>query len=130
MIGPQPQPMQVGDVGDKESKRKSKIIIFASSGIGFVVVVVVLAIVLPKIFVNNPIAGEWDCHKFSWSGDATDEPVNKLILNTDGSFMYGSYGDLNNNHFAGGHTNIRKKGRTMPVDLFLIRWSLAQLLSL
>ena len=109
VIEPQMQTLQADGGEERNKKNKKKIAIFVGLGVGIVAILVVLAVALPKIFANNPIAGEWDCHKFSWSGDATDEPVNKLILNTDGSFMYGSYGDLNNNHFAGRTYEYKEK---------------------
>ena len=101
VIEPQMQTLQA-DGGEKRNKKnKKKIAIFVGLGVGIVAILVVLAVALPKILSGNPIAGEWDCYKLSWSGDMTDEPVNKLILNANGSFIYGSYDNITNNHFAG-----------------------------
>ena len=59
------------------------------------------------------IAGMWNCAKGSGDIDNRNnrEFFTAFELNDDGTFRYGKYGDLDNNHYAGTYTYI-DEGRT------------------
>lgn len=95
---------------EKKSKKSKVIIIFCVICLVTVGLVIALVVLLPKILNDNLVVGEWACYKYNWSnGEITDKPINKLILDANGSFEYGPYDDMLNNHFAGDSYEYDKK---------------------
>ena len=96
---PQPQ------TAKSDSKKRNWIIIGSVfGGIALVLLVVLLAVrfLSPD---SSLVVGDWACHKFMYgSSELSGEPTVMLQLKTDGTFVYGQYNDLANNHFAGTYT--------------------------
>ena len=79
---------------------KKKLIILCSVGFGLLAILsaAILLLSTPKKYL-----GEWACQNYT---DLIDEPNSPNIgfnLNEDGTFIYGQYGDLNNNHYSGSY---------------------------
>lgn len=79
---------------------KKKLIILCLVGFGLLAILsaAILLLSTPKKYL-----GEWACQNYT---DLIDEPNSPNIgfnLNEDGTFIYGQYGDLNNNHYSGSY---------------------------
>ena len=50
----------------------------------------------------SPVTGDWVCSKYSYySGSTSNSPTVEMVLNSDGTYMYGEYNNLSKNHYAG-----------------------------
>ena len=95
------RPSEVKEKNNNSGKILALVLVLSLLVIGAIVAIVLL---LPKTS-NNPVIGKWTCYIYSWySHEFSDEPVSELLLNADGSFMYGYSGDMADNHYAGDYT--------------------------
>jgi len=53
---------------------------------------------------SNYVAGTWNCAKGTGSSNDRDNFSTTLKLKKDGTFIYGEYDDLKNNHYSGTYT--------------------------
>lgn len=95
---------QPSEIEKKNNNLGKKLALILTLSLLVVGVVVAAFLLWPKMN-DGSVVGKWACYKLSWSSNQlSDEPVNELVLNVDGSFVYGPYGDTKNNHFAGNYT--------------------------
>ena len=80
-----------------EAKKKNTGLIIAIV-VGSLLVIGVIAYIVEKILFPSVVVGDWACTKYS---NVSGTPSVEVILNKDGSYMYGEYGDIKNNHFSG-----------------------------
>ena len=95
------------DTAVKDDTKKTFAIV-AGVSVLIVGVIVALLLLLPRVS-DGSVVGRWACYEYGWYSDQLDdEPINELILNADGSFVYGPYGDTKNNHYAGDYVASRE----------------------
>lgn len=63
---------------------------------------------------DNYVAGTWNCSKFDGTGVVGDYTIT-MKLNKDNSFVFGEYGDLENNHAGGTYTYEDEKEKNETV---------------
>ena len=103
----------------KNSKRKA-IIIGGIIGISLIIIAVITIIIIQKN--SNEVSGRWACAKYSDETDAKEEVSTSLVLNADGTYQFGDYNDLNNNHYAGKYSYTRedKPNATEGINYYTI----------
>ena len=57
-----------------------------------------------KSATNSYVTGTWNCAKGTGSSNDRSNFSTTLKLKEDGTFTYGQYGDLKNNHYSGTYT--------------------------
>ncbi|MDO4753310.1 MAG: hypothetical protein Q4A36_03725 [Candidatus Saccharibacteria bacterium] len=101
---------------DKKSKtspktNKRKIIIVC--GIISVILAIIVTIAIVVVQKNsNQISGKWACAKYSQDTDTKDEISTYLVLDADGTYTFGDYNNLNDNHYAGKYSYSDDKDKT------------------
>ncbi len=94
--------------------KNKKILIPVLVAIIVVLVVVVAVLLFPKTKEEyNPIAGEYDCTSLE---GASSEYLVSIYLYKDGTFLYGPYGDLDNNHAKGNYTYEHEEDKDGKVE--------------
>ena len=88
--------------GAKNPSSKSKLpFILGGLALGAVAIVCVILLLFSP---SKKYLGDWGCYNYSTYADTNDTPTTRLILKKDGSFMYGDYKDITNNHYASTYT--------------------------
>lgn len=92
---------------------KKKIIILCCAGFGLLVLLSAAIILLSP---SKKFLGDWACQKYSTLSSGNN-PTTRLILEKDGSFTYGQFNDIINNHYAGTYlpTSLNKKSQNGEV---------------
>lgn len=91
----------------KKGNNKNIWIVLGSVLGGLVLIAVIVASIIPLLNTSgdNLFVGNWGCTRYMYSSnDFRSSPTTMMQLKNDGTFVYGQYGDLENNHFAGTYT--------------------------
>ncbi len=84
----------------KESKNNNlKLLIIV---VPIVILVIVLCIIL--FSGGKKYTGTWHCKGYNTYGETSKDYMITMILNSNGTYTFGQYGDLDNNHSKGKYT--------------------------
>lgn len=77
---------------------------------------------LDKAQSDNYVAGKYNCKSFSGSGESGNYVV-RMELNTDGTFLWGKYGDTSRNYVKGTYTfgDLNKKDGSGTYSYYSIK---------
>lgn len=88
-----------------EKKKTNMGLIIGCLLTGCVVVIVIIALIvllMNTIGGNSAVVGDWACTRYLYSiNELSDSPTVMMKLKSDGTYMYGEYGNIEENHFAG-----------------------------
>ena len=102
----QPTNVQGPKVATKKKNKRTWIIVGVI--VGIVLLGLAIAAVAAELLTStskSPVVGDWACTRYLWTtNELRDTPSVMLKLKGDGTFVYGQYGDLEKNHYAGKYT--------------------------
>lgn len=91
-----------------------------------VVIVIVLAIFLLGGGSKEKFMGTWDCKGYTTSSGASNSYMVTMELNSDNTYRFGQYGDLDKNHFKGKYTSSYEDDKKAKYnkDFYILNFSI------
>lgn len=79
----------------------------------------------PAIEKGSYVVGKWDCKNFNGNVSKMEasEYNTSIVLNEDGTFQYGEYGDLSNNSFRGNYTSEKEEKDNPTYNYYALKFS-------
>lgn len=87
-----------------EQPKKTNFVPFIIVGVVVIAVIVVLFILLGKGNKDKYI-GNWECKGYTSSEGTSQDYMVSMELNSDNTYRFGKYNDLDKNHFKGTYTS-------------------------
>lgn len=91
-------------------KKSNKAKIFIIIAIVAIVIIAGIAVLVYHLF-GSEVVGDWECQDID-----SDQLSVRMQLNGDGTFVFGSYQDLANNHFSGTYKAEYDANKTFEVS--------------
>ena len=129
--GPQPpQPYQITqpqypNIYQAPNKSKnSKVLLWILIPVILLIVAIAVIVLANSLSsAGNAVVGDWKCKGFDGTGESEDYRT-RIQLNSDGTFVYGAYDNLKDNHYAGTYTvtDLEKENFTKDYKYYLVEF--------